>query len=392
MASKNIKKMIQEKLAPLVVSERDSLNSMLSTCGILHHYPQRISGFVGIVEGAGSEPDDANLVERLVSSYSKASSTRLDPQGPFWSDYSANYNKETHATLVEGDLKAVTYMLRNPAASMLFYGFDSLSSADAPRTQMASWRHWLHMLSYDSLLRLAEIVGTIRMQYSEAPLADLKAAGPPDVESLLLGLDSVFGFHIDFPNLFPGEIGLATSRGVASYRAIQALYQAYIVNKMSGDNRAAHVLEIGAGLGRTAYYSAKFGFSKYTIVDLPLTNVAQGYFLGRTLGQQRVQLFGEAGEEKYKFRIIPPDSFFLDKENYDLVINIDSLTEMSEETANKYFDEICQRSPRFLSVNHEHNNFTCRDIYMAHQQATQKFVRRPYPMRRGYVEEVIDFV
>ncbi|WP_157158674.1 hypothetical protein [Bradyrhizobium sp. WSM1253] len=102
------------------------------------------------------------------------------------------------------------------------------------------------------------------------------------------------GFKIDFSNLYRGEIGLKTSRGVANYRAIQASYQAWrIVDNLDELPSSASVLEIGAGLGRTAYYVMKMGVGRYTIIDLPLTNVSPGCFLGSTLGAHAVALHGE---------------------------------------------------------------------------------------------------
>jgi hypothetical protein len=37
------------------------------------------------------------------------------------------------------------------------------------------------------------------------------------------------------------------------------------------------ILEIGAGLDRTAYYAQKLSAIAHTVIDIPLTQVAQGY-------------------------------------------------------------------------------------------------------------------
>ncbi len=62
---------------------------------------------------------------------------------------------------------------------------------------------------------------------------------------------------------------------------------------MAGTGPDVRVLEIGAGLGRTAYYAWRAGIRHYTIVDVPLTAVAQADFLGRTLGPEALTLAGE---------------------------------------------------------------------------------------------------
>ena len=112
-----------------------------------------------------------------------------------------------------------------------------------------------------------------------------------DVDRILDEIEGTLAAPIRFPNPYPGELGLLTvNRGIASFRAIQALYQAWRLGQLSHGQDDFRVLEIGAGLGRTAYFARALGISDYTIVDIPLTNAAQGYFLGRTLGAGNVVL------------------------------------------------------------------------------------------------------
>ena len=148
--------------------------------------------------------------------------------------------------------------------------------------------HWTAWVVRELLL-LSEVLGARRLWNPEAPQL---TAALPDVETMMLQLDQAVGFRIDFPNPFPDEIGLVTSRGIASRRAVQALYQAARIASLIKEN-AARIAEIGAGPGRTAYYATKFGITDYTIIDLPMSNVAQANFLGRTLGPDMISLFGE---------------------------------------------------------------------------------------------------
>jgi hypothetical protein len=142
---------------------------------------------------------------------------------------------------------------------------------------------------------------------------------------LLALIDLGLGHRIVFPNPFPGEIGLASSRGIISYRAIQAIYQAWRVYNLVKGNRDARIVEVGAGLGRTAFYAATFGLHNYTIVDLPLSSVAQGYFLGRTLGPDAICLYKE---QRSGIAILPPSKFLNSDDRYDVLLNADSLTEL----------------------------------------------------------------
>ena len=51
-----------------------------------------------------------------------------------------------------------------------------------------------------------------------------------------------------------GEFGLPTSRGIATYRAVLSLHQTWIILNHLRDQSTKSVVEIGPGLGRTAYY------------------------------------------------------------------------------------------------------------------------------------------
>ena len=211
--------------------------------------------------------------------------------------------------------------------------------------------------AYQNLLFLAEATGVKRRWNPEG--ADFPL---PDVDRLLALIDEGVGQRVEFPNPFPGEVGLFSSREIISYRAIQAIYQAWRVNNLVKGNRDARIVEVGAGLGRTAFYAAKFGLHNYTIVDLPLTSVAQGYFLGRTLGPDAISLFKE---ERSGIAILPPSAFLNADDRYDVVLNADSLTELDPETARAYCEAFRDRANIFLSINHETNPFTVHDLYAA---------------------------
>jgi hypothetical protein len=116
---------------------------------------------------------------------------------------------------------------------------------------------------------------------------------------------------------------------------------------------------------------------------LPLTSVAQGYFLGRTLGPGAISLFKEA---RSSIAILPPSAFLNSDDRYDVVLNADSLTELNREEASAYCAAFRDRANIFLSINHEINPFTVRELYAA--VAGPSVSRSPYWMRGGYVEEI----
>jgi hypothetical protein len=75
-----------------------------------------------------------------------------------------------------------------------------------------------------------------------------------DYEKMLHSLDRLLGHRILFPN-FPTELGLTTTRGIATDRAVRALYQAWRALTLVANRSDPSVIEIGPGAGRTAYYA-----------------------------------------------------------------------------------------------------------------------------------------
>lgn len=381
---------LREKFAA-TTRERDSLASSVRETAerrhmdrILHHHPWRLAGKGGVVPGAPGPINDHELIQRATAAYRSATATPLGSRQSIWLNEFAEANRQTHETLLNGSPEAIQSLLRNPANSMLFYGFDSLQSKDSRSSNSEFWFDWNHKLAYDSLLQLVRAIGLKRI---ENPETNEDYADSPDPESLLESLDAELGFSIDFPNLFNGEVGLQTSRGVANYRAVHALYQAWRTRELVGNIRGARILEIGAGLGRAAYYTMKMGVSNYTIVDIPLTGVSQAYFLGRTLGSEVINLWGEARPSP--LQILPPVAYNEVAGPFDLVVNVDSLTEMARTTAEAYLVGAARMSKMFWSINHERNEFTVRSIYSNAKNA--KAIRYPCWIRRGYVEEIISF-
>ncbi len=340
------------------------------------HRPMEIVAGEEAATGTVEPPDDAAVVQRIIAAYRTASDTSMGPTNSFWLTNIAELRRPEHETLIDGDLPAVQAMLRNPATNNLLYGFDGLAR-QYPKTDEDSTKG--EVFCYDKLLRVAEAVGTVTLAYNEAP----PRLDTPAVEDVLFGLDSKFGFRIEFPNPYEGECGLITSRGIASFRAIQSLYQAWRIAQAAPKGR---VLEIGGGTGRTAYYTTKFGVRDYTIIDLPLTGVAQAYFLHR-VGLD-VRLYREARTDG--ILIAPPTVFHTTEDHYDLIVNVDSFTEMSPETARQYFDEAAKRCSQLLSINPEHNPYRIFDAIRGHP-AVAHATREPYWLRNGYVHEMVTF-
>jgi len=351
----------------------------------------RPMGSIVAVPGSSTEGnigDTGELVGRIIQAYNIAIGSFAGPGDSMWRKFFDEKHSLIHQYLISRNAESVAEFLRDPASNSLFHGFDPISLVGTNTFKDNEiQRKGYAARVYDSLRRLCEAIGAIDLEYPEQyPISGTKIVA---VDSLLEALDKSFGFRVDFPNPFPQEYGLATPRGIVGHRTTHALYQAWKIRELTSKIARPSVVEIGAGLGRTAYYSYRLGITDYTIVDLPITNVSQAYFLGVTLGRNRVALHGE-DRDRGDVAIIPPEAFQLSSSRIDLVLNSDSLTEMSESFANSYFSIAAKRSQMLLSINHEFNRIKIRNL-MAACADVHNYSRYPYWMRRGYVEELVTF-
>ena len=192
----------------------------------------------------------------------------------------------------------------------------------------------------------------------------------------------VFDGRCVFPNPYLGERGVATEYGVASIRIPAAIYQSIRVREFG-----ASICEIGPGLGRTAYFSKLLGAERYTLVDLPIPSLCQSYFLGTSLPNETFTFNHESSKNYKGIKFQQPESFLNDTEKYDVILNVDSLTEMGIEVAKTYLKSFVGKSNWFLSINHEGNEFTVREI--AAELNEYRLVSRVRSwVRMGYVEEL----
>ena len=100
----------------------------------------------------------------------------------------------------------------------------------------------------------------------------------------------------------------------------------------------------------------------------------------------------EASHPEERIKILTPQEFFgQTTAYYDLIVNVDSLTEMDPKSAREYWNRIESVSGMFLSINHEINPFTVKELISERKKDAQ-IERYPYWMRKGYVEEIVHFL
>ena len=296
-----------------------------------------------------------------------------------WDPIYNNFQKDLKLTLHSEDNEKIENILNNPGSTNLFIGFDNNVTA-------RDWTNKIeHMYALDKLLSFAEFLG-IKDIYN--PEQDNISVKKIDIEDLLKKIEKKINFKLKFRNVFPGEGGFLTSRGILNEKEIQAIYAAYKISKIVNKNQS--ILEIGAGLGRTAYYCSLFGIKDYTIVDIPISFLAQGNYLGRVLSEKKIVFENELSKKykKNKIKLITPEYFLKNKTKYDLILNCDSLTEINYELAYKYMKKI-KTSKYFYSINHEKNTFNVSALIKKFK--FKYYSRNLYWLRKGYIEEFVKF-
>jgi hypothetical protein len=359
----------------------------------MQFYPQVDSPVAGQFVPLSNSEMDPRLVSRIKSAY-RLAMERFENAGESpWTKYQARSRTIHNSLLAMGD-EQITQILSDPIPTNLFYGFYSLATDLDVNESSPDGRilgEWSVKQIFGCLVRLAEATGAIRLWNPEGNglvPGQGEDGGSPQVDTLLAAIEEAIGSRVDFPNPFPNEFGLPSSRGIVSYRAPQAIYQAWRTQQLLQSIGGRKFLEIGAGMGRTAYYASRLGIADITLVDLPLANVAQAAFLGRAMGSDTIWLPGDPmSQQAGRIRICPPSWLESAGEDFDVVLNADSMTEMDRDHAISYFREINQHAKLFLSINQEAYQFRVRDL-PAICRIDVKVARHPYWMRKGYVEEI----
>jgi hypothetical protein len=349
----------------------------------LRHNPQSFKINSGLVTQPNHQLDDNLLIDRLKDFYLICDANFEGNKNSVWSGIFRKMQGDIHSAFINDDNDKIVDILRNPRKYNLFYGFENLNRDLIRNKRLEDVLE--PEMAMDTLISTCEAVGITNIPNPES----LKICTSIDPGVAIELLENEFGFDLNFPNPFEGEFGIKTKRGIISYRAMQAVYQAWRISTTVKEISNPRVLEIGGGLGRTAYYCRQFGITDYTIVDIPMSSLAQGNFLGRVLSGDNLILGSESdNEDQYdKIKLLYPKCFFSSNKKYDLIVNFDSLTELDINLAKEYLEKIGKVGNLFLSVNHEINPFSVNTIWKENPYF-KKLYRSLSWVRQGYVDEL----
>tara|TARA_B110000008_G_scaffold185130_1_gene183950 strand:- start:905 stop:1891 length:987 start_codon:yes stop_codon:yes gene_type:complete len=318
---------------------------------------------------------DPELFDRIFES--AKSELSYDASGE-WRDIFDVYQADGVKLIRDGKKNKLIKMLADPLSNNLQYGFDNLARVLQSKFRLETISE--AATAADHFLALGEY--TLATKYFSPECVS------PFKQRVSIGkiineiLRTSFKGKIIFPNPYINEVGLNTEFGVASIRVPAAIYQALRMREFG-----LKICEIGPGLGRTAYFSKLLGVKQYTLVDLPIPSLCQAYFLGCSLPNENFTLNHESSNELNGFKFRQPETFMLESDHYDLILNVDSLTEMGIDVARTYLRNFVGKTNWFLSINHEGNEFLVREI--AAELPEYKLISRNRSwIRQGYVEEL----
>lgn len=344
--------------------------------------------------------DDVAIAERLLAAH-RAAARSAPPAPPaeradVWTRIMAG-QRRLASLLRGGDPRELAAYLCNLSRHDASEGLEQGSYGFQRVMGDPSYRRFVALMAGDALVSLAEAVGALAVENPEqGPFGQSIHRDPAE---LVERISARVGADIAPPEVDGGLLKLDTGRGLFGGRDANAIYTAHLLRQTTLDLRAPRICEIGAGSGRVAYWSRRFGLGSYTVVDLPHINVVQGYYLLKSLAGDEVSLYGEdpPGAASGRVQILPAHAIAeLRGPHFDLVLNQDSFPEIDPGTVADYLRWVkrcCEGS--MISINHESKppygrgraHLSVPELVdeVGGFQLTHRF---PYWLRRGYVVEL----
>jgi hypothetical protein len=366
---------------------------------IQHHLARRSAPAEGvIVADKTPTPVDVEIANRLLAAY-RAAAAAAGAQSARGNDLwtmIAGQQSRFASILENGDPAELAAYLCNVSRHDASIGITQGEGEYRRIARDPNYRDFLALMAKDKLVSLAEAVGASPVENPEQGPYGVSIY--TDLDELVGRISDRVGLDIAPPDIDGGLFKLQTDHGLFGERDANAIFTAWSLRNILRGAPDARICEIGGGSGRVAYWSRRLGRGPYTIVDLPHVNVVQGYYLLKSLPNDAVVLYGEQqpGNDA-AFTVWPNHALSeLPRTEFDLVLNQDSMPEMSQETVQSYLrwiSDVCRGT--FVSINHE-----SKPEYgagLAHVSVPETIHeiggfdlrdRYPYWLRKGYVVEV----
>jgi hypothetical protein len=344
---------------------------------------------------ASSSDEQLELCDRIMRAY-RAACADTEDLSPIWEGKVGRYYGALARALTAGDPRVLNEQLRWLFRRPFLAGISTPIDYEDPSAS----RYWA-LLTYDRLTSLAEAVGAVRTECPEQGLTGRVFV--EGIEALPERIETTLGISLDYPRI-GAPYGILVGGRLVMRETARHLYAAVSLREAMdahlrrSPEKEAHIVEIGGGFAGAAMWYLRLPRRRtgtYTIIDLPLMNAFQAYFLGEVYGAQSLQLFGEeAGGAP--IRLLPPQMLRGSQPiAADVVLNQDSMPELSAKAAREYLAWMqAHVSGLFLSCNQEAATPVDGIPQLVVAELAAEFDglvrigRRPSWVRRGYVEEV----
>ncbi len=332
------------------------------------------------------------LCRRLIDAYVLAQADALPPSGMWSHDIFRDRQRELVRALERRDAAILAERLASMFRSDAVLGMAHGSVGVATLSRLG--RRFSSLVTLNKLVALAESQGAVQAESPEQGAVGL--AFVDGVEPLIANTEAALGVPLDFPDVGAAYGIQMAGRLITRDTPDQVYAAARIRDAMRTyltDRDPPHsVVEIGGGYGAMAYWLLRMTNLRYAIIDLPVVNVLQGYFLAQSLGASEVSFYGE---DPRHVAISPTHALSGVDLPFDVLVNKDSMPEIPAVTL---IDYLSWARIGCTGLFYSYNQETATPYDGTPQNVVPKVlegvggfdaVRRDASwLRRGYVEEI----
>jgi hypothetical protein len=337
-------------------------------------------------------PQDVALCQRLLDAFQRARDDGTPRSGMWTTEVFQERQRELLEALEGGRPEVLAERLASMLRSEFVLGMASGSLGIAKRSRLTHRLRNLQILS--KLAALGESQGTARLENPEQGEVGLAFAN--GLERLVAETERALGVSLDFPDV-GAAYGIQVAGRLISGDSLDQIYAAARIRDAIDEflpevEPPVRIVEIGGGYGAMAYWLVQMVSAEYVVVDLPIVNVLQGYFLAQSLGHDAVSLYGE---DTGRVAVLPTHALADIELPFDVLVNKDSLPEIPLDAAERYLNwarEGCDGI--FFSYNQEaaaaldgEAQIVVPEI-LARLGGFDRLTRNPSWLRPGYAEEV----
>lgn len=302
--------------------------------------------------------EDIHLCERLLKAHKSLKLANAEMAiSPLWADTLKSKHGKLTSALESGNSKILSLALSTMFKEDFVYG---LASGDLVKNSTSTLGSKIWSLKYfDNIIGLAEYLGVVR---KESPQQGRTAQSLDNLDSLIKNVENHLKASINFPDV-GSPYGVRANNSLVTMESPEHIYVAlrvyHAIKRYQGTANLdkLKLVEIGGGYGGLAFWIHSLGkipVQSYTIIDLPIINILQGYFLSKAIDPSSVCFFGETPTTKTQFHILPTTSFESINYEIDILINENSMPEMTGQIVEDYIRAAKNKGTKmFFSYNHE---------------------------------------